>query len=100
MKTLGVYNLAFLLSLHLGCTKAGTSQVKDADPGNPEHRYHITEVPYLNVRSGPGRQFPIVGTLKKGDVIQAFSRYQSWLKISDSEDKWLSSQFLQPYQEK
>jgi hypothetical protein len=52
----------------------------------------------LNVRAGPGTNYPIVGSLKKGDGVEIVGRSQDskWVKLDTSNIKeaWASTQFL------
>jgi len=50
----------------------------------------------LNVRSGPGTSFPIVGTLARGTLVSATRRADGWLYVTDGGTLtgWASEQFL------
>lgn len=52
----------------------------------------------LNVRSGPGTNYPVVGSLKKGDAVDivARSKDSQWAKVSLPKiaEAWASAQYL------
>lgn len=46
----------------------------------------------LNVRSGPGLSYDIIGSLKQGDSLQILDTYNDWYKISyKGHDGWIAS---------
>lgn len=53
----------------------------------------------LNVRSGPGTNYPIAGSLKKGDGVEIVGRSKDskWAKLSysDMKEAWASAQYLE-----
>lgn len=48
----------------------------------------------LNIRKGAGTKYSIVGTLKKGAKVTVYKTSGSWSKISDTQNKWCSSNYL------
>jgi len=53
--------------------------------------------PELNVRSGPGTQFIILGELKRGDPVTVLESLEEWRKIEapESVTLWISRNFVQ-----
>ncbi|MDF3129852.1 SH3 domain-containing protein [Kiritimatiellaeota bacterium B1221] len=53
--------------------------------------------PELNVRSGPGTQFIILGELKRGDPVSVIESLEEWRKIEPPEavTLWISRDFVQ-----
>ena len=53
--------------------------------------------PELNVRSGPGTQFIILGELKRGDTVTVIESMEAWRKIEPpaAVTLWLSRDFVQ-----
>lgn len=47
--------------------------------GNVETKTVTADV--LNVRSGKGTDFPVIGTIKKGDEVNVLETDESWLKV-------------------
>ncbi len=51
----------------------------------------------LNVRSGPGTSFPVVGGLQRGDRVVILGSQNGWHRISfGSGDAWVSGAYVQP----
>ena len=52
----------------------------------------------LNLRTGPGNKFRIVGTLATGDGVTLLDRTEKWTKISlgDGKQGWIPAGYLQP----
>jgi uncharacterized protein YgiM (DUF1202 family) len=50
----------------------------------------------LNLRSGPGNQYRILGVIKTGDSVQVLERGESWTKIrvEDGEEGWIPGGYL------
>ncbi len=55
---------------------------------------HTVNVSVLNVRSGPGTGYSIVGTLSKGTVVNTVSTSGSWTKINSPKTGWVYSAYL------
>jgi uncharacterized protein YraI len=75
------------------CSREFLSEEKPAPGSIP---YQVT-VEALNVRNGPGPSYPVVGTLKKGDIVDGstVSADGSWILISSGQLKgWCSSEFV------
>jgi SH3 domain protein len=52
----------------------------------------------LNLRSGPGNQYRILGVLKTGDSLQVLERSEKWTKIRTAagEEGWIPGGYLNP----
>ena len=52
----------------------------------------------LNLRSGPGNQFRILGVLTTGDSLQVLERNEKWTKIrtAEGEEGWIPGGYLNP----
>jgi len=52
----------------------------------------------LNLRSGPGNQYRIKGTIKTGDGVDILGRREGWTQVRTSAqgDGWVPEGFLQP----
>jgi SH3 domain protein len=56
----------------------------------------------LNIRTGPGTQFRIVGVIKTGDGVNILERGESWTKVSLKDDEgkqkvgWIPEGYLNP----
>jgi SH3 domain protein len=52
----------------------------------------------LNLRSGPGNQYRILGVLKTGDSLQVLERSEKWTKVRTAagEDGWIPGGYLNP----
>ena len=48
----------------------------------------------LNVRSGPGTGYAVIGTLSKGTKVNVVSTSGSWSKINSPKTGWVASQYL------
>lgn len=55
---------------------------------------HTVNADTLNVRSGPGTNYAIVGTLAKGTVVNTVSTSGSWTQINSPKTGWVASQYL------
>lgn len=55
-------------------------------------RYVATQSQNLNVRSGPGTSYKVVGSLTKGSKVKVISTSGSWSKIGVN--KWVSTSYL------
>jgi N-acetylmuramoyl-L-alanine amidase len=47
----------------------------------------------LNVRGGPGTNYAVINTLKKGDTVEVIETNGDWSRIDS--DSWVNSGFLQ-----
>lgn len=62
----------------------------------------LVVVPRLNVRQGPGTNFPVVGTVANGETVTVLSRNPvgDWWRVccasGTSQDGWVAAQFIQP----
>jgi SH3 domain protein len=52
----------------------------------------------LNVRTGPGVQYRIVGALRTGDAVEILSRNEGWTEVrpENMEKGWIPVGYLQP----
>jgi SH3 domain protein len=51
----------------------------------------------LNLRTGPGNQYRILGSIETGDSVQILSRGDDWVQVSaDGKQGWVPDGFLQP----
>lgn len=61
----------------------------------PETRRGQVAARQLNVRSGPGTEHGIIGSLKQGDVVEILEQLGDWLKIKvESGDGYVAAQFV------
>lgn len=51
---------------------------------------------WLNVRNGPTPDGEIVGRLENGDIVEIFAVKDNFAKISETEDKWVNTDYLFP----
>ncbi len=77
-------------------TKEGTDysvfslEDDSADPG----KFFVT-ADSLNVRSGPGTSFSVLGTLKKNDEVEVLKFNENWGRIDfGGKDGWISASYL------
>ena len=72
------------------------SSTPEARPANTADAVVASET--LNVRGGPGTNYPVLGALKRGDSVAIVGRSadSKWAKIgfSDAKEAWASAQFL------
>jgi uncharacterized protein YgiM (DUF1202 family) len=54
----------------------------------------VINAPSLNVRSGPGLNNPIVGSLKKGQMVQVTREVNGWGEIG--KDQWIYLSYTLP----
>lgn len=51
----------------------------------------------LNLRTGPGSQYRIIGDLTTGDSVEILQQDEEWTKIrANGEDGWIPAGYLQP----
>ncbi len=65
--------------------------------GSVEHSGSgIATASSLNVRSGPGTKWPIIGTLHHDDIVNIMSAHCGWYKINfkDNEDAYVSIRYI------
>lgn len=55
---------------------------------------HTVNVDSLNVRTGPGYGYSIIGTLSRGTVVNTVSTSGSWTKINSPKTGWVYSSYL------
>ena len=72
------------------------SSTPEARPANTADAVVASET--LNVRGGPGTNYPVLGALKKGDAVAVVGRSadSKWAKLgfADVKEAWASAQFL------
>jgi SH3 domain protein len=58
----------------------------------------IKEELRLNLRSGPGVQYRIMGVVETGDAVQVMKRGNGWtqVRVADLGDGWIPEGYLQP----
>lgn len=68
-----------------------------AAPSRAERAWIKDEV-RLNIRTGPGTQFRILGVLTTGDSVEVLSRGEGWTQVrgKGGVDGWIPVGFLQP----
>lgn len=71
---------------------ANNSNIKPATTSTSYTRYVATQSKSLNVRSGPGTNYKIVTSLKKGSKVTVIATSGSWSKIGT--DRWVSTAYL------
>lgn len=62
-----------------------------AERGTDSETFEVT-ASTLNVRGGPGTQFAVIGSLKKGDLVEVTEYRDVWGRISD--DGWVHTDYL------
>ena len=75
---------------------SGTDQIPSEFPS----QFAIVNVTALNLRSGPGSRYEVLGTLKGGSKISLLGPQKNrWVKISNSEDLegWAAGKYLSLY---
>lgn len=69
-------------------------------PDQPSSDYVITTEP-VNVRTGPGNQFPSLGKVPAGTVFQVLGSANGWLNVSlpgsPNNQGWISGSYAMPY---
>lgn len=69
----------------------------DAGPANAQRAWVKGEV-RLNIRTGPGTQFRIVGLVKTGDEVRIQERGETWTKVrltADNKEGWIPAGYLE-----
>lgn len=82
--------LLIVLACALGLPAPAAAQ------GLKVERVQVTD-PYIELRTGPGRGFPVFFVAAKGEWIQIELRYTDWYKVRTSGDKigWVNRQQLE-----
>lgn len=70
--------------------------IPSPEPDEPLYIAEIVNCTALNVRSGPGVSYDIVGALYNGDKVEVYGETAGWLNI---EAGWISSAYTAIYQE-
>ncbi|NTU43003.1 MAG: SH3 domain-containing protein [Nitrospirales bacterium] len=70
------------------------SALKAKEPGETSFVTAEVTASTLNVRSGPGRSFPIVKTLSEGISVPVCEESDGWFRIHPSEQHWVSGRYL------
>ena len=86
-----------LMGLSGGMAALGLLALLIALPAVAEPAWVSGEV-RLNLRSGAGNQFRILGVLKTGDSLQVLERSEKWTKIrtAEGEEGWIPGGYLNP----
>lgn len=58
----------------------------------PSNSYRVNVNTVLNVRSGPGTNYPVVGQLSNGTIVTVYEQQNGWGRIGDS--RWVSMNYL------
>ena len=56
----------------------------------------VTKSGDLNIRSGPGKSYSIIGGLPKGETVDVLEDRDGWSHIIDGKEGWVSSTYLEP----
>ncbi|WP_290699747.1 SH3 domain-containing protein [Amphritea sp.] len=86
----------WILSEHLSAQQQGASQPVSEDSG----KYYTVAVNVLRLRRGPGGDQPIVGGLKRDQMVKQLHREGKWVKVryrnesGNTAQAWTASQFL------
>jgi SH3 domain protein len=69
-----------------------------ATSGQAQEAWVMDKEVNLTLRTGPGTQYRIIGSLTTGDVATILTRGEGWTKVRTAEGKegWVSAGFLQP----
>ncbi len=70
-----------------------------------ETRYYINPLPYLelnegtitgdvNIRTGAGTSFSIIGEKKKGEKVIVYGRCGGWVRIDPTKSRWIHKNYL------
>jgi hypothetical protein len=54
----------------------------------------VVSAPQLNIRSGPGTQFRIVGSILEGQDVFVYERSATWFRISPEPGGWVAARYL------
>jgi SH3 domain protein len=86
-----------LMGLARGMAALGLLALLVALPAVAEPAWVSGEV-RLNLRSGAGNQYRILGVLKTGDSLQVLERSEKWTKIrtAEGEEGWIPGGYLNP----
>ena len=72
----------------------GVPVIPQSPPAQPAGAQFTVTADTLNVRSGPDRSNPAVGTVTKGTVVTAVAEENGWRQITSPVAGWVSGQFL------
>ena len=56
----------------------------------------VTQSGSLNIRSGPGKNHSIIGSVPKGEVVDVLEERDEWAHIIDGKEGWVSMTYLKP----
>lgn len=54
----------------------------------------ITQSGSLNIRSGAGTKYPVIGRLAKGEIVDVLEEKDGWAHIIDGKEGWVSMAYL------
>lgn len=90
LKSLGLTLGATAVVLSMNAVQADACGVGDVD-------FQVTALS-LNVRAGAGTEYPVIGSVKKGQVVRPFESEQNgaWgkIKLSNGKTGWVSMQYM------
>ena len=77
-------------------TSAPAAATKTASASSKTERLQVTD-PYIELRTGPGRGFPIFFVTKRGDFIEIELRHTDWYRVKTDDGKvgWVTRQQLE-----
>ncbi len=61
----------------------------------PSTRVKVTAT-WLNVRSGPGKEYTSVGAVKQGDIVEIIRQENNWGKMPGTSERWISLRYTTP----
>jgi uncharacterized protein YraI len=61
----------------------------------PTTRVKVTPT-WLNVRSGPGKEYTAVGAVKQGDIVEIIKQENNWGRMPGPTERWISLRFTTP----
>ncbi len=75
---------------------AGPIQAQETIPFDPPREATVTTA-NVNLRSGPGQDYPVVGGItEQGLVVEASARSGAWVKVKTAEtEAWINAEFLE-----
>ena len=56
----------------------------------------VKVTPFLNVRNAPSMNGDVIDRLEDGDIVEIFAVKDNFAKVSETEDRWVRTDFLFP----